>query len=180
MEYERWGDDPRFPGELVKATVTPEGRGGSPDFSFVFSSMTMREFVRAGIKIQDKAEELGHKIEKPFRLGGAARLGIAAFPIVGLIFVIALCLFALWPIWWLFYGDDPKMEAFLDSVNEAVEKGQMTEEEAAEAIAEYNKQNGFYDGMFGPVKEALNIFVIVGIAAVAVPLIGYVTGWFDY
>lgn len=181
VEYERWGDHPDHPGELVKSKVGPEGGERPPDFSFVFAPMSMKEFVEAGIKFQDKSQELGHKIKEPFRLSGSStpRLGVLWIAAIAVIAVaVALALWAFFGMWALSEGD-PQKEAFLDNIKKAVENGDMTEEEAAEAIAEYDKQRAWYEDVFGTLKEGVNVFIVVAIAVVAIPLVGSVAGWFD-
>ena len=182
VEYERWGDDERFPGEVVKAVVVPEGRPmGSPDFSFIFSPMTMPEFVAAGKKLQDKSEELEQGPDKPFRLDGRAGgpgLGVGPLAIAAVIAAIAFALWAIYAIFSLFFGDPAVHPQKLADLRAAVDKGEITEADSANIIAKETGGGNWFEGLFGDLKLGIGILILVGVAAIGVPALVSAMGWF--
>lgn len=171
VEYERWGDDPRFPGELVKATLLPIGReSGRPDFSFIFSTMSPQNFVQAGMSLQNTAKELGYKPDRPFSLDGP-QLGV---PIIGVILVamavIAATLFALWGLT-AESSKSGRYDELSKHVDAAVKSKKITAAEGARILLNFENQSDYFRNLFEKLEVGLAVLIAVAVAAIGIPLI---------
>ena len=129
VEFERFGDDLRYPGELIysKVAANAEELKRSADFSALFSGKDLSKLISDGEKLADKYEEIGIPVERP-------TLG-AAFPILAVIIAVIVAIVALYLAMREYDAREGFQQKALDQLEDLKKQGILSDESYLDGVS---------------------------------------------
>lgn len=174
VEYEVVGDDPANPGVIYKRRV---GEDKAADLSAIFSDLTPKQMFDAGVKLEDKYEELGVAFQRLEMSGGGRRLGAAGMlPILGIVIAVIVGILAFV---WLFSRTTQEKKINETAIDLIMKDPNLSEADKAARIERLKSSMSFFETIFGTNFPWLPIIIgatVIGVAYFAIPaLVGLFT-----
>ena len=143
VEFEVVRDDPANPGVIFTRKV---GEDKAPDYSAVFSTMTPKEMWDAGLKLQDKYDELQVPFKRLDLSSANPRMGVGGVPVLAIIITAIVGILAFF---WL-YSHVSQSRRLADTAIGIINSDpNLTTQQKLDAINKLKDANSFFDDMFG-------------------------------